>query len=114
MTGGQLSPPCHVRSPSLLDAERVVGTQDGLYSTSGVPVHVDLPSMPKGTWAVTGVNYLVPHSLLRLAMKGEGATLGSVKETLALNKSLLLCTGYCAWEVGEECYLTCLTAPAEC
>lgn len=70
--------------------------------------------MPKGTGAVTYAKYSVPHSLLCLAMEGEGAMLASVKGTLALNKSLLLRTGYCACRVGEESYLTCLTVRAEC
>lgn len=87
---------CHVLSPPLLDAERVVGTQVRLHSTSGVPVLVDLPPMPKGAWAVTCGKYSVPRSRLGLAVEGGGATLGSVKETLALDKSFILCTGYCA------------------
>lgn len=70
--------------------------------------------MPKGAGAVINTKYSVPRSLLRLAVEEEGAVLASVKETLALNKSLLLRTGYGACRVGEECYLTCLTVRAEC
>lgn len=100
MTGRQLSPPRHILSPPLLDAERVVGTQVRLLSTSGVPVLVDLPPMPKGAWAVTWAKYSVPPPLLGLAVEREGASLGSAKETLALDKSLTLCTGYYACKAG--------------
>lgn len=43
----------------------------------------------------------MPHPLLGLAVEGEGATWDFAKETLALDKLLLLCTRYCACKVGE-------------